>query len=201
MSKRHRDDAIDLSDTTEVVSMLWLAASYLEARGYKPRRGDEKLGPISIVWNVLQQFKTQYQKHYANDAEEVERCGFFKKLKARVTKHDDQSKNIIMQERIWINRLINETTSETHCEATGHFPPVRQHRNVDDCRVHTCGPHGTCVDGVNSDSCYCDPGFQETEADRLYPHHKYAQNLSYSLKVNEFASLTTSEFVSQYKGR
>ena len=41
MSKRHRDDAIDLSDTTEVVSMLWLAASYLEARGYKPRRGDE----------------------------------------------------------------------------------------------------------------------------------------------------------------
>ena len=29
------------------------------------------------VWNVLEQFKTQYQKHYANDADELERCGFF----------------------------------------------------------------------------------------------------------------------------
>ena len=63
-----------------------------------------------------------------------------------------KAKNIIMQERIWINGVINETTFEPHCEATGHFPPVRQYRNVDDCRVHTCGPHGTCVDGVNSES-------------------------------------------------
>ena len=74
-----------------------------------------------------------------------------------------KAKNIIMKERIWINRVINETTSETHCEATGHFPPVRQYRNVDDCRVHRCGPHGTCVDSVNSHSCNCAPGFQETK--------------------------------------
>ena len=73
-----------------------------------------------------------------------------------------KAKNI-MKERIWINRVINETTSETHCEATGHFPPVRQYIKVDDCREHRCGPHGTCVDGVNSHSCYCDPGFQETK--------------------------------------
>ena len=44
------------------------------------------------VWNVLEQFKTQYQIHYANDADELERYGFFKKSKARVTKHGDQSK-------------------------------------------------------------------------------------------------------------
>merc|ERR1711991_157609 len=33
-----------------------------------------------------EQFKTQYQKHYANDAEELERYGLFKKSKARVAK-------------------------------------------------------------------------------------------------------------------
>ena len=47
---------------------------------------------ISKDWNVLEQFKTQYQKHHANDADELERCGFFEKSKARVAKHDDQSK-------------------------------------------------------------------------------------------------------------
>jgi len=100
-----------------------------------------------------------------------------------------KAKNIIMKERIWINRVINETMFETHCEATGHFPPVRQNRNVDDCRVHTCGPHGTCVDGVNSHSCNFDPGFQEKEVDRVkldFIHTTNAQNVSYTLKVNEF---------------
>ena len=41
---------------------------------------------------MLEQFKTQYQKHYENDVDELERYGFFKKSKARVTNHDDQSK-------------------------------------------------------------------------------------------------------------
>ena len=50
-----------------------------------------------------------------------------------------KAKNIIMKERIWINGVINETTFETHC-AIGHFLPVLQHRNVDDCRVHKCVP-------------------------------------------------------------
>ena len=31
---------------------------------------------------------TQYQKHYANDAEELERYGLFKKSKARAAKLD-----------------------------------------------------------------------------------------------------------------
>ena len=141
-------------------SMLWLAASYLEAQGYKPRRSDEFLCPISKVWNVLEPLKTQYQKRYANDADELERYGFCKKSKARVTKHDDQSKEHLYEGANLDQSCDPETTFETHCEATGHFPPVRHYRNVDDCRVHTCGPHGTCVDGVNSDSCYCDPGFQ-----------------------------------------
>ena len=35
---------------------------------------------------------TQYHKHDANDADELERDGLFKKLKARVATHDDQSK-------------------------------------------------------------------------------------------------------------
>ena len=51
-----------------------------------------------------------------------------------------KAKNIIMKERIWINGVINETTFDTHCEATGHFPPVRQYGNVDGCRVHKCEP-------------------------------------------------------------
>eukprot|EP00450_Noctiluca_scintillans_P034621 CAMPEP_0194549774 /NCGR_PEP_ID=MMETSP0253-20130528/95374_1 /TAXON_ID=2966 /ORGANISM="Noctiluca scintillans" /LENGTH=384 /DNA_ID=CAMNT_0039397207 /DNA_START=238 /DNA_END=1391 /DNA_ORIENTATION=- len=33
-----------------------------------------------------EQFKTQYQKHYANDAEEMERYGLYKKSKSRVEK-------------------------------------------------------------------------------------------------------------------
>ena len=40
----------------------------------------------------VEQFKTRYQKHYANDEDELERYGFFKKSKTRFTKHDDQSK-------------------------------------------------------------------------------------------------------------
>ena len=31
--------------------------------------------------------------------------------------------------------------------------------------MHTCGPRGTCVDGVNSHSCDCDPGFQWKDID------------------------------------
>ena len=55
----------------------------------------------------------------------------------------------------------NKTTFETHCEANENFT-VHQCRNVDDCRVHTCGPRGTCVDGVSGDY---DPGFWETDID------------------------------------
>ena len=44
---------------------------------------------------MLEQFKRQHQKHYENDADELECYGFFKKSKARVTKYDDQSKQII----------------------------------------------------------------------------------------------------------
>ena len=41
----------------------------------------------------VEQFKTRHQKHYANDADKLVRCGFFNKSKARVAKHDDQSKD------------------------------------------------------------------------------------------------------------
>ena len=31
--------------------------------------------------------------------------------------------------------------------------------DIDDCVGVTCTGHGTCVDGVNSHSCYCNAGF------------------------------------------
>ena len=107
----------------------------------------------------------QYQKHYANDADELERsfetkAHLEKSMNVNDLKTTDEdsflSNNMmiraknIMKERIWINRVINETTFVTHCEATGR-PSVQK---CHDCRVHTCGLHGTCVDGVNSHSCY-----------------------------------------------
>ena len=73
--------------------------------------------------------------------------GFFKKSKARVKQHDDQSKEHHHEGANLDQSCDPETTFETHCEATGNFRPVRQYRNVDDCRVHTCGPHGSCVEG------------------------------------------------------
>jgi len=103
----------------------------LGVQGHDPRRGDE----FYTHFYVLEQFKTQHQKHNANNADELERHGFLGNRK-----HVSQSMmikaKIIMKERVWINRMINETTSETHCEATGYLLPVRQHRNVEDCRVH-----------------------------------------------------------------
>ena len=103
------------------------------------------------------------QTHCGNDTDELKRYGLFKKSKANVAKLNAlnpepvlgitsmsnsmmiKGKNIIMKERVWINRMINEITSETHCDGTGYLPPIRQYRNVEECRVHTCGPHRTCV--------------------------------------------------------
>ena len=49
---------------------------------------------------MLEQFKTHYQKHYANDADELER---FVSRSMMI-----KAKNIIMKERIWINRVISK---------------------------------------------------------------------------------------------
>ena len=49
----------------------------------------------------------------------------------------------------------NKPTFETHCEASENSP-FHQCRNVDDCRMHTCGPRGTFFDGVSSHRCGCD---------------------------------------------
>ena len=61
----------------------------------------------------VEQFKTRHQKHYANDEDELERYGFFKKSKARVAKHDDQSKHENVKERIWINPVTGEITLQS----------------------------------------------------------------------------------------
>ena len=52
----------------------------------------------------------------------------------------------------------NKTTFETRCEANENSP-VHQCRNVDDCRMHTCRPRGTSVDGVSSHSGDYDPRY------------------------------------------
>ena len=50
----------------------------------------------------VEQFKTRYQKHHANDEDELERYGFFKKSKRVSRSMMIKAKNIIMKERIWI---------------------------------------------------------------------------------------------------
>ena len=41
----------------------------------------------------VEQFKTRHQIHYASGEDELKRCGFIKKSKASVAKHDDQGKH------------------------------------------------------------------------------------------------------------
>ena len=53
---------------------------------------------------------------------------------------------------------------ETHFEPNEYFHPSISAEMVT-IAVHTCGLHGTCVDGVNSYSCECDPQFQEMDID------------------------------------
>jgi hypothetical protein len=31
--------------------------------------------------------------------------------------------------------------------------------DIDECASKPCGPHGECIDDVNSYTCECDPGF------------------------------------------
>ena len=56
----------------------------LGARGHKPRRGEE-IRPLYAN-------RTQYQKHYANDADELESYGLLKKSKTRVAHRDDMKR-------------------------------------------------------------------------------------------------------------
>jgi len=56
-------------------------------------------------------------------------------------------------------RLV--TTFSLQCLANGMFSPPVRCVNIDDCYGHSCGPHGTCVDGIQSYSCDCQPGYSE----------------------------------------
>jgi CUB/sushi domain-containing protein len=55
-----------------------------------------------------------------------------------------------------------ERKFEVSCQANGQYSAVATCKNIDDCVGHTCGPHGTCVDGLASFSCQCEPGFEQT---------------------------------------
>ena len=76
--------------------------------------------------------------------------------------HDDGRKAVLLD--VGYATSDNETTFETHCEATGHFLPVHQCKNVAIAactHVHRTG-HAS---NVNSHNCDCNPEFQETEVD------------------------------------
>ena len=64
-----------------------------------------------------------------------------------------------------VMRRGKTSTRLKHTAKPMKISPVHQCRNVDDCRMHTCGPRGTCVDGVSSHSGDYDPGFRETDID------------------------------------
>ena len=67
---------------------------------------------------MLEQFRTQYQKHKTNDAEEFKRYDLFKKSKAHVAKLNALNpeqvfgitsiSNSMMIERIWIHCVVSE---------------------------------------------------------------------------------------------
>lgn len=57
------------------------------------------------------------------------------------------------------------TTFGLECLASGAFSAARACKNIDDCYGHTCGPHGTCVDGINNYTCSCQDGYEETVRD------------------------------------
>ena len=55
----------------------------------------------------------------------------------------------------------NKTTFETHCIISHSISAEMLTIAV----CATCGPHRTCVDGVSSYSCDCDPAFREMDID------------------------------------
>jgi len=57
-----------------------------------------------------------------------------------------------------------DVTLSVQCLATGEFLVSGSCEDVDDCPGHSCGPYGTCVDGVGGYSCNCTAGSQEVLA-------------------------------------
>ena len=64
-----------------------------------------------------------------------------------------------------VTRRVKASPRLKHTAKPLRIHSVHQCRNVDDYRMHTCGPRGTCVDGVSSYSGEYDPGFRETDID------------------------------------
>ena len=123
-----------------------------------------------IVWNVLEQFTTQYQKHYANDADELESYGFFKKSKARVTKHDDQSK-------------------QHHHEGANLDQPCDQ-QNYETALGTDARLHKERIIGVREQHVNPSSEMSQMECVNLFKKFMTAQSLSNSFNVNEFVALT-----------
>ena len=138
---------------------------------------------------MLEQFKTQYQKPYTNDAEELKRYVIFGKSKAHVVKlnvlnHEPvfgitsmsnsmtiKGKNTIMKERSWINCVVSEIVfqashSDTDTPSEMRSVSLQFERNP----IHT-----SCSTREMSQMKWRHPG--------------NFLNVSYRLKVNEFASL------------
>ena len=103
----------------------------------------------------MEQFRSQFQKHYATDAED-------------------------QQNDVW-------TTLRSHC--VFFLPSV----STEMLTIAAC----THVDRTERASMVSEDGGRQSVVG-LHPHHKY-HNVSYRLKVNVFASLTTSESVSRMR--
>ena len=92
------DEVFDISE-----SLLWLALSYLGAQGCNPRRGDEFHASKQITRSITQMMQMNWKvMDSSRNRKHVSRSMMIK------------AKNIIIKERIWINRVINEATIETH---------------------------------------------------------------------------------------
>jgi len=58
-----------------------------------------------------------------------------------------------------------KTSFTSSCTASGAFHGLHICVNIDDCAGHSCGPHGTCVDGIQKYTCACEEGFETTVLD------------------------------------
>ena len=120
--------------------------------------------------------KTQYQKHHAHDAEEVERYGFFKKLKARVTR--------VKRSGEWLNMKSRNVVPGDFVKLTlgGLIPADCVGREIDLC--------GHVPDDWRISAGYHEKGRQAHQFVDPFKEFKTARpNVSYRSKVNEFASL------------
>ena len=169
-------------------NLLWLPSRDSGAEAQATDRPHEKFPP--------------YQKHYANDADELERYGLFKKSKARVAQRDDMKRlrsedDDKHKEHIDHDSKHDKTVASVLAQLDGVDSKLYDERIIavqEEPNLHTVFYQRDVPWNADTWRFLC---FVQRSGEWLNMESK---NLSYSLKVNEFAALTTSESVSQYTG-